>query len=442
MERQVTNRRNLGTESLDAGGIQQVLRRTVGSNRRVLLVGHAVGPLARLLTHDQCAVIAVEGDPDLAVNAMPFCERLLVGDPEQLDFDQELPSDRFDAIVLPGLESVRDPGALLESLTPLLSPRGRIIAAVLNGAHVGVRLALLQGELPTGAAGGPEARRLPLYFRDSVEQLFQGLGLDIMHLERWERALDDRPADETSLPIEVVDGLMRDPEALTERFVVVACLRALPELELIEHRLRKLVGERDGLETALDRLSAVIDAQSGHVDILEDAIGEVRDGAMRQDAELHQVAAELESRLETALRRGPGALSPDDRKRIRYEVVQHALRGAVGAVAAPGSIVMVVSRGDDALLSLESVEGWHFPQTADGVYAGHHPKDAQAAIAHFEMLRARGGEFLVIPATSLWWLEYYAAFRDHLLASHQLVYRNEIVGVIFAPRLATRRESA
>ena len=31
---------------------------------------------------------------------------------------------------------------------------------------------------------------------------------------------------------------------------------------------------------------------------------------------------------------------------------------------------------------------WHFPQTADGVYAGHYPATGEAAIAHLESLRA------------------------------------------------------
>src|SRR4029453_4504637 len=40
---------------------------------------------------------------------------------------------------------------------------------------------------------------------------------------------------------------------------------------------------------------------------------------------------------------------------------------------ARGSIVAVISRGDHELLAFDRRHGWHFPQTADGVYAGHHP---------------------------------------------------------------------
>jgi predicted O-methyltransferase YrrM len=74
----------------------------------------------------------------------------------------------------------------------------------------------------------------------------------------------------------------------------------------------------------------------------------------------------------------------------------------------------VVSRGDDDLLKLDGRQGWHFPQTVGGVYAGHYPGDSAEAIAHLEALRAVGGDFLLFPSTALWWLEHYFEFKQHL----------------------------
>ncbi|MEY2515518.1 MAG: colanic acid/amylovoran biosynthesis glycosyltransferase, partial [bacterium] len=95
------------------------------------------------------------------------------------------------------------------------------------------------------------------------------------------------------------------------------------------------------------------------------------------------------------------------------EVVQRVHDLAATALP-PGATVLVVSRGDEALVQLPDCRGWHFPQAAGGEYAGHHPADSEAAVEHLEDLRARGAQFLVIPATSDWWLEYYAAFAQHL----------------------------
>ena len=78
--------------------------------------------------------------------------------------------------------------------------------------------------------------------------------------------------------------------------------------------------------------------------------------------------------------------------------------------------VAVVSRGDDALLRFAAT-GWHLPRTGEGHYAGHHPADANEAIAHVEAARTAGADYLLIPSTSSWWLDHYTAFADHLAGS-------------------------
>jgi hypothetical protein len=62
---------------------------------------------------------------------------------------------------------------------------------------------------------------------------------------------------------------------------------------------------------------------------------------------------------------------------------------------------------------LEGRKGWHFPQTADGEYAGN-PADSAEAIAQLEKLRAKGGQFLLFPEPYFWWLEHYKEFKEHL----------------------------
>jgi hypothetical protein len=92
--------------------------------------------------------------------------------------------------------------------------------------------------------------------------------------------------------------------------------------------------------------------------------------------------------------------------------------------------VLVASRGAEELVSFEAHDGWHFPQLGDGTYAGQHPADAEDAIGELERLRGRGAEYLVLPATALWWLDHYGGFRDHLERFPRLV-DEEDTGVIF-----------
>jgi GT2 family glycosyltransferase len=102
------------------------------------------------------------------------------------------------------------------------------------------------------------------------------------------------------------------------------------------------------------------------------------------------------------------------RTTAEYQTLVRRVRQYVCDTVPPGAAVLVVSKGDEELLEFEGRRGWHFPQATDGSYAGHYPADSDACIAELERLRASGAEFLVVPATSRWWLRHYAQFAKHL----------------------------
>jgi hypothetical protein len=100
--------------------------------------------------------------------------------------------------------------------------------------------------------------------------------------------------------------------------------------------------------------------------------------------------------------RRPNAWYRDLIERIRA-VVDHELP--------EDATVVVVSHGDDVLLELGAARhGWHFPQMEDGTYGGYHPGDSAEAIAHLDLLRGRGAQYILFPETALWWLDYYTEF--------------------------------
>jgi glycosyltransferase involved in cell wall biosynthesis len=106
---------------------------------------------------------------------------------------------------------------------------------------------------------------------------------------------------------------------------------------------------------------------------------------------------------------------------LRYQQLLARLREVIRTTLPPGATVIVISRGDGELLKLEGRTAWHFPQREDGIYAGYNPADSAAAIAHLEALRAKGGQYLLLPSTTLWWLEHYAEFRQHLQSHYRVV---------------------
>lgn len=104
----------------------------------------------------------------------------------------------------------------------------------------------------------------------------------------------------------------------------------------------------------------------------------------------------------------------DPGPRLGYARLVEDVRAAIEQRVPEGAIVLVISRGDRELVRLAEREGEHFPQDGDGNYAGHHPADAEEAIAELERLRERGAGFLAIPPTARWWLDHYGDFARHL----------------------------
>lgn len=87
-----------------------------------------------------------------------------------------------------------------------------------------------------------------------------------------------------------------------------------------------------------------------------------------------------------------------------------------------GATILVVSKGDEDALELGGRRGWHFPRGEDGAYTGYHPGDSAEAISHLEALREKGGQFLLFPTHSLWWLDHYTEFSSYLKGRYRRLW--------------------
>ena len=108
------------------------------------------------------------------------------------------------------------------------------------------------------------------------------------------------------------------------------------------------------------------------------------------------------------------SLPPPLRTRPGYAGLTSEVRERAAELIPSGATVLVAGKGDEALLRLDGRTGWHFPMAEDGRYAGFHPAGDTAAIAQLEALRARGADHLLLPKTTLWWLDHYEGLRRHL----------------------------
>lgn len=127
----------------------------------------------------------------------------------------------------------------------------------------------------------------------------------------------------------------------------------------------------------------------------------------------------------------------------RYNRVIEQVRAVVRNVAPPEAMVAVASKGDERLVQFEDHQGWHFPCTESGVYAGHHPTDSADAIARLEKLQQRGVDILAVPNTAFWWLNHYDGLHAYLQARGRLLWQDDycIVYALSRPTRAARTGS-
>jgi 2-polyprenyl-3-methyl-5-hydroxy-6-metoxy-1,4-benzoquinol methylase len=150
--------------------------------RRVLDLGCSTGWLAGALKQrGEVEVVGIEREPAYAAIAEKRCDRVVVGDVE------DVPPDlgRFDCLVAADvLEHLVDPWSALEAYVRLLDPGCRAIVSLPNAAHWTTFAALARGSWPRRPEGIHDATHLRWFtLRDAVE-LCDGAGLRVEHVER------------------------------------------------------------------------------------------------------------------------------------------------------------------------------------------------------------------------------------------------------------------
>jgi hypothetical protein len=108
-----------------------------------------------------------------------------------------------------------------------------------------------------------------------------------------------------------------------------------------------------------------------------------------------------------------------------YDQLVQQIAALTRAIVPEGSRVLVISKGEDKLIDIQERTAWHFPRDGSGQFAGFNPESSAAAIEHLVSLRTEGAEYLVIPQFSMWWLEYYEGFRNHLSSCYRVVWHGE-----------------
>lgn len=117
---------------------------------------------------------------------------------------------------------------------------------------------------------------------------------------------------------------------------------------------------------------------------------------------------------------------------LAYDQMVGKIRLAVQSQVPRGAKILMVSKGDDRLLALEGRLACHFPSGPDGIYLGNHPADDAEAIEQLKRASEAGADYLVLPATALWWLDHYKGLHSWLSRTCAQVSDQPEICVIFA----------
>lgn len=196
-----------------------------GRDRRVLEVGPAMGDMTKILTERGCKVTGIEIDPVSAKVAEQYCERMIVGNIEQMDLAEVLGDAKFDVILFSDvLEHLVDPAAVLSSVRGLLAEGGAVCASIPNIAHGSVRLKLLEGEFRYRDKGLLDSTHLRFFTREGVEDLFASAGYEVREWRHVDVGIfaNEFELREQDYPRLLLDVINESPDSLTYQFVLKA----------------------------------------------------------------------------------------------------------------------------------------------------------------------------------------------------------------------------
>ncbi len=346
--------------------------RLVGSNQRVLVVGHSVGSLSRAIHDRGCQVVAIETDRSAALGAREYVERVVVGDVERLKLFQELDEQSFECVVLAGLlEFVKEPLVVLKTLKKYLRPDGSLVAAVPNAAHGALRIKLLrEGRLPRMENDRATPGSLHSYTRETLAQLLEEAGFALGRLDRCELLVErsDVSQDDPAVPAKLLENLSQDADARTTHFVALAYPLPHAHLNLIQERMREMAEQNDAarrelaalrpLKERVTRSSAKVEALlraklrlGGDTARLEDQQQDAAKALVEMLGESSQALEDLESRnksLSKAVRRSKS------RVRSLEAELQETLNGLDGLRQENANLTETLGRAENDRAALQS----------------------------------------------------------------------------------------
>lgn len=180
--------------------------------------------------------------------------------------------------------------------------------------------------------------------------------------------------------------------------------------------------EPDDFAAAVERLVGDEPAWNAMASIGQDHIAEIHGPAA--------VSKRMFAAFQSALARPPRSLRLAEQLEAGAPSTQYGELARKLSIVARHNLdadtpVLVISKGDDTLIDIDGLHVEHFPQGDDGEHLDWHPADGADVRRRLVAQQARGSHYLVLPNTSLWWLEHYDGLSSYLEEHYRLAVRED-----------------
>ncbi len=174
-------------------GTQLMVLSHVPRGGRVLEFGCATGYMTRYMKEQLgCSVTAVEISPEMARQAMPFADKMVVGNAESDDVWDQVRGGFDCAVFADVLEHLANPWTVLGRTRNALVAGGIVVASVPNIAYYKIRKHLLLGGFDYTDYGILDNTHLRFFTRKTAVEMFESCGYDVPSVMPSFRGRTDR----------------------------------------------------------------------------------------------------------------------------------------------------------------------------------------------------------------------------------------------------------
>ena len=251
----------------------------VGFDKKVLEFGCSTGYVSKILKERSCVVTGIEIDGEIAKKAETYCERVIVGDIENIGFNKELCNEKFDVALLGDiLEHLKAPKTILFKVKNFLKENGYIVISIPNIAHWSIRLDLLCGKFDYQEMGILDDTHLRFFTKSSIVNLLESSGYFVDSIDYVRQEIDWikvnsmlRVKGVSESEIKGLSNLLDDADAEAYQYVV----KAFPSSESLH--FEKLTTEKNRLAEQVARLQEQAQQKDAQIAQLQEHVAQLQE---------------------------------------------------------------------------------------------------------------------------------------------------------------------